>query len=473
LKVYRKYLANHKGAMKRYWQCCKNEKQFGAYIEQTHIRLKAMRIQATLDEMLTKPTQRIPLYKNFLDICKEKCSNCGKCKICEGYKKVNAIAEMLSKSTSLLGYDDQATYKQLVALQDKISGDVNICAANRHLIMEENLQFTKNDKKKKHYRRFWLFNDAMLITKDKKDQHWLIRFLPIDHVTVSDPDPSTQRTGAFTVEMFGFSYSIVNMDLTVKENWLFQVEEVKKMARAGFTIAPPTLQGIALTRETAVKEIEDLQLFTSGPRMLLKVIERFDDQTKEYLSNLGDHEVGNQYEVGKDGAIIGRELEETDLSTRIIISSDESISRRNEGREGHAEIVLKDGKFQIHDLGSSGGTYIVNKTSDYKKLGSKDFAPLVEGTVFQLGRTRIQVKLIDYSAKEVSRSSYDNKVTERTPSHDELPARVRKGLVEDIPTGSFSPEFVAQMKKTFAQENPLKNTQEVQLPDVPPPLREG
>ncbi len=63
---------------------------------------------------------------------------------------------------------------------------------NRRLVIEENLQFVKADKKKKHFRRFWLFSDALLITKEKKkDVYWVIRFIPIDYVNITDPDPSS------------------------------------------------------------------------------------------------------------------------------------------------------------------------------------------------------------------------------------------------------------------------------------------
>jgi hypothetical protein len=108
-----------------------------------------------------------------------------------------------------------------------------------------------------------------------------------------------------------------------------QIEEAKKSLEAE---KPQPLRSPAvartLTRERLIHEIENLTIFSKGPRLVLKVIARFNEDTKTYESKLGDTEVGNQYEVGKEGAIIGRELEETDKSTRILISSDESISRR-------------------------------------------------------------------------------------------------------------------------------------------------
>ncbi len=55
---------------------------------------------------------------------------------------------------------------------------------------------------------------------------------------------------------------------------------------------------------------------------------------------------------------------------------------------------------------------------------------LTEGVVFQLGRTRFQVKLIDDKRKSMK----------------EEPKEEKKN--DDIPTGTFSPEFVAQLKKT-------------------------
>jgi anti-anti-sigma factor len=83
---------------------------------------------------------------------------------------------------------------------------------------------------------------------------------------------------------------------------------------------------------------------------------------------------GTQYPIPSEGAIIGRR------SDSDILIDDPSVSRR------HAQILYRDGRYYLVDLGSSNGTTLNGRPVTRP-------APLAEGDVLQLGGTRLTFTL--------------------------------------------------------------------------------
>ena len=83
------------------------------------------------------------------------------------------------------------------------------------------------------------------------------------------------------------------------------------------------------------------------------------------------------YEIGPDGAVLGRERAKTDISLR-----DESVSKR------HARIFPDDGAWLLEDLNSSNGTYI-----DEERITGP--VPITKGSVFALAQRKFEVVYIE------------------------------------------------------------------------------
>ncbi len=93
-----------------------------------------------------------------------------------------------------------------------------------------------------------------------------------------------------------------------------------------------------------------------------------------------DAEDQTVYDIGPEGAVLGRERAKTDISLR-----DESISKR------HARIFQDDGGWFLEDLGSSNGTYVdEQRISGAVSIGS--------GMSFSLAQRRFEVVYMDSAA---------------------------------------------------------------------------
>lgn len=93
-----------------------------------------------------------------------------------------------------------------------------------------------------------------------------------------------------------------------------------------------------------------------------------------------DAEDQTVYDIGPEGAVLGRERAKTDISLR-----DESISKR------HARIFQDDGGWFLEDLGSSNGTYVdEQRISGAVSIGS--------GMSFSLAQRRFEVVYMDAAA---------------------------------------------------------------------------
>jgi|GEM_PF-2195395 len=96
-----------------------------------------------------------------------------------------------------------------------------------------------------------------------------------------------------------------------------------------------------------------------------------------------DAEDQTVYDIGPEGAVIGRERAKTDISLR-----DESISKR------HARIFHDDGGWFVEDLGSSNGTYV-----DEQRISGAVL--LSQGMSFSLAQRRFEILYIDSPAAAV------------------------------------------------------------------------
>ena len=83
------------------------------------------------------------------------------------------------------------------------------------------------------------------------------------------------------------------------------------------------------------------------------------------------------YEVGPEGAVLGRERARTDIALR-----DESISKR------HARIFMQDGTWFLEDLNSSNGTYV-----DDQRITAP--IRLGQGRVFSLAQRKFEVVFLE------------------------------------------------------------------------------
>ena len=86
------------------------------------------------------------------------------------------------------------------------------------------------------------------------------------------------------------------------------------------------------------------------------------------------------YDIGSEGAVLGRERARTDISLR-----DESISKR------HARIFAQDGDWFLEDLNSSNGTYV----DDQRITAPIRLGP---GRLFSLAQRRFEVTYIEGAA---------------------------------------------------------------------------
>ncbi|MCA9555687.1 MAG: FHA domain-containing protein, partial [Myxococcales bacterium] len=89
------------------------------------------------------------------------------------------------------------------------------------------------------------------------------------------------------------------------------------------------------------------------------------------------------YDIGPEGAVLGRERAKTDISLR-----DESISKR------HARIFLDDGQWFLEDLNSSNGTYVDDQRISGPVMVSS-------GMAFSLAQRRFEVVYLDGGAGAV------------------------------------------------------------------------
>ena len=90
-----------------------------------------------------------------------------------------------------------------------------------------------------------------------------------------------------------------------------------------------------------------------------------------------DIESAMVYDIGTDGAVLGRERARTDISLR-----DESISKR------HARIFMQEGQWLLEDLNSSNGTYV-----DDQRITAP--IRLAQGRVFSLAQRRFEVVYVE------------------------------------------------------------------------------
>ncbi len=90
-----------------------------------------------------------------------------------------------------------------------------------------------------------------------------------------------------------------------------------------------------------------------------------------------DIESAMVYDIGPDGAVLGRERARTDISLR-----DESISKR------HARIFAQDGTWFLEDLNSSNGTYV-----DDQRITVP--IRLAQGRVFSLAQRKFEVVYVE------------------------------------------------------------------------------
>ena len=90
-----------------------------------------------------------------------------------------------------------------------------------------------------------------------------------------------------------------------------------------------------------------------------------------------DIESAMVYDIGPDGAVLGRERARTDISLR-----DESISKR------HARIFTQDGTWFLEDLNSSNGTYV-----DDQRITAP--IRLAQGRLFSLAQRRFEVVFVE------------------------------------------------------------------------------
>ena len=95
--------------------------------------------------------------------------------------------------------------------------------------------------------------------------------------------------------------------------------------------------------------------------------------------SIKDLQTSKTYDIGADGAVMGRDKKNTDIPVR-----DESVSKQ------HARIYPTDSGWLLEDLGSSNGTYFKNKTITQP-------VELYEGAVFSLAQRHFEVLLIDGS----------------------------------------------------------------------------
>ncbi len=97
-----------------------------------------------------------------------------------------------------------------------------------------------------------------------------------------------------------------------------------------------------------------------------------------------DIESSMVYDIGPDGAVLGRERAKTDISLR-----DESISKR------HARIFMEGGGWFLEDLNSSNGTYL-----DEQRITAP--VELMQGVMFSLAQRKFEVVFMDGAAASAS-----------------------------------------------------------------------
>ena len=88
-----------------------------------------------------------------------------------------------------------------------------------------------------------------------------------------------------------------------------------------------------------------------------------------------DAESSTVYTIAHDGAVIGRERAKADIALK-----DEVISKR------HARIFRQQGRWLLEDLGSSNGTYVLNKRIS-------EPVELLDGLSFYLAQHRFEVSI--------------------------------------------------------------------------------
>ena len=100
--------------------------------------------------------------------------------------------------------------------------------------------------------------------------------------------------------------------------------------------------------------------------MPLQVISKYDAKAKAHVEVPGTHPM---FTVGRQGALIGRDTDETGQMT-VILLDDENISRKKEGRPAHAKIDFDEasGEFRLRDLGSANNTYIIDASGKVLKV---------------------------------------------------------------------------------------------------------
>jgi len=144
---------------------------------------------------------------------------------------------------------------------------------------------------------------------------------------------------------------------------------------------------------------QSMSVQSTSTHLILEIVSKF-DKSKECWVPV-EHSKTIPFFVGNSGAVIGRNISSAqDDRGQIVISDDAGMSRN------HAEIQFdyQNKKFELRDLGGSNNTVIVtgkildgtkeivieNKAIGQKGTQGKWF-PLVEGTIFQLGGSRLKV----------------------------------------------------------------------------------
>lgn len=96
------------------------------------------------------------------------------------------------------------------------------------------------------------------------------------------------------------------------------------------------------------------------------------------------------YDIGPDGAVLGRERAKTDISLR-----DESISKR------HARIFMESGGWFLEDLNSSNGTYL-----DEQRITAP--VELTQGMLFSLAQRKFEVVFMDGAGAPAGNGAMDD-----------------------------------------------------------------
>lgn len=103
-----------------------------------------------------------------------------------------------------------------------------------------------------------------------------------------------------------------------------------------------------------------------------------------------DIESSMVYDIGPDGAVLGRERAKTDISLR-----DESISKR------HARIFMDAGGWFLEDLNSSNGTYL-----DEQRITAP--VELLQGVMFSLAQRKFEVVFMDGASASTGNGAMDD-----------------------------------------------------------------